>query len=119
MDDQYMLIFIINLYNIFNVFYYNMVSIMDQVILLNFILLILNYLFRVIMHVRGFIIMLVIIRGLFIREGICFSLVMCFIIIIISIIRVRVRVGVGIGICFCYRSLNINCAYIIYNIYNN
>ena len=71
------------------------------------------------MHVRGFIIMLVIIRGLFIREGICFSLVMCFIIIIISIIRVRVRVGVGIGICFDYRSLNINCAYIIYNIYNN
>ena len=69
------------------------------------------------MHVRGFIIMLVIIRGLFIRGGICFSLVICFIIIIISIIRVRV--GVGIGICFDYRSLNINCAYIIYNIYNN
>lgn len=84
-----------------------MVSIMDQVILLNFILLILNYLFRVIMHVREFIIMLVIIRGLFIRGGICFSLVICFIIIIISIIRV----SVGIGICFGYRSLNINCAY--------
>lgn len=62
------------------------------------------------MLVRGFIIMLVIIIGLFIRGGICFSLIMCFIIIIISI---NVSVIISVSIDLGYRSLNINCAYII------